>query len=209
MNLRWLFSRSDPVWDGCIGHFGRHGLTLPGLPQAFDQLLRQELKEENLGRFSTGTWRGGRHWEGRIDDWVARPLPTRAWFGLHHDVGGRVAEVCLVTPQAGLFMRHPWGGDRPGVALSLRVQGAYRLAGQVLSRTEWIQKQGCWPEHHRLLVIDDVFDLPRWGWLSAAPQARPSPAPEVRITRASQVMYLDVMSALDALCSTPADLQSA
>lgn len=209
MNLRQLFSRSEPVWDACIDHFGQHGLVLPGLPQSFDELLRSELREENAGRFSTGSWRGGRHWDGRIDDWVAHPQPTRAWFGLHHDIGGRVAEVCLVTPLAGVFMRHPWSGEHPGVALSLRVHGAYRLAAQVLSRTTWIEKQGCWPEHQRLLVIDDAFDLPRWGWLAASAQARHSPATEARITRASQVMYLDVMSALDARCSMPADLQSA
>lgn len=206
MNLRKLFHPGEVHWDACVAHFGDHGLILPGLPAHLAPLQWADFRHDPAGSFVTSGWSRSRSWSDRIDDWVSRPITVRAWLGVHRIEGEPVAELDLVSPYLGLFMRHRWPDSTGDASESLRVQGACRMAGHLLTRLDALLAGHKWPEGQRLLLIDDGLDLPRWGWIDAAAPDRHPAQPEIRVMRASHMAYFDVMSALDAVAGLPLEL---
>ena len=205
-HLHWPFRSGGSGWGACVDAFHRHGLQLPVVPIGLSQAMQAGFREERSGRFSTTGWRGASQWTGRVEDWVSRPDPARAFVGLHRGVGERIAEVCLVTPRLGIFMRHRLGAGPDGPEGCLAAQSAYRSAGQLLARAHALMEAGTWVDGQRLMLVDDDLDLPRWGWLHGGAIGAGATAPTIRVMRASHVMYADVTAILDSLAEPEPDL---
>lgn len=203
MIAQWLFGSSEARWEACVTHFGQHGMTLPIVPDTLERVLRTELRAEGTGRFATAGWHRSATWQDRIDDWVRRPAPARAWLGVHAHHQEPVAEVSLVTPSIAVFMRHRQNRPQRSAPAHHSIQDAYRAAGRLLWDTEKMVRTGRWPSAQRLLLIDDDLDLPRWGWLDRPADLSPdlphTDAADIRVMKVSHTMYLEVLSVLECL----------
>jgi len=205
-HIHWPFRTGADGWHACTEAFRHRGLELPTVPLELAQVLRDGLREEKSGSFSTVGWRCASRWSGRIEDWVSHPDPIRASIRLCPGMSGWMAEICLATPQLGMFMRHRLKAAADERGANLAVQSAYRSAGELMARIHEMVDTGAWVEGQRLLLLDDDLDLPRWGWVHRSAGALEGIEPAIRIMWASQVMYADVMAILDLPVVPESDL---
>lgn len=198
---QWLFGSQTATWHTCAAQFARQGLVLPEWPECLSVPFRSRLLADGPGCFATPGWGSHRSWAGRLDHWVRNPEVARLWLGIYPHEGESLAEVVMVTPRLGVFMRHRQADRSVESASGQGVQRACHLAGRLLAESEQLAAQDRWPTGLRLMLVDDHLDLLRWGWLQDASLLEEDPAPPVRVMRASHSAYQEVLSALGKLAS--------
>ncbi len=102
-------------------------------------------------------------------------------------------EVALVGPLAGLFVRRQWSVTYDADACLRRITGAFSLLAQLRDDIASAHAAGRFPTDRRFVLIDDDFEMQRFGWVPANAQSLASlPPPQ-------SLVYLQALTEIDGL----------